>query len=93
MGSSDFFGYMCHGTEQGRVHRQLTGDAVKRLKKVKINVDDLWVENQDGMTVRVISVAPNSVRYTREDLPDMVLARYRRGFLEDFTPKKVSTDV
>lgn len=93
MGSSDFFGYMCHGTEQGRVHRQLTGEVVERLKKVKITVGDLWVEKQDGMTVRVISVAPNSVRYAREDLPDMVLARYRRGFLEDFTPKKVSTEL
>lgn len=61
---------------------------MQRLKKVKINVDSLWVDNQDGSTVRVVAVAPNSIRYTPEDLPDMVLARYRRGFLEDFTPKK-----
>lgn len=27
MGSTDFFGYMCHGTEQGRMHRLLTAIA------------------------------------------------------------------
>jgi hypothetical protein len=61
---------------------------MKRLVPVNIEVGSTWIDNQDQSVVKVIKVTSNSVRYVLEDLPDLELSRYRRGFLEDFTQRK-----
>lgn len=53
--------------------------------KPRAYLGQIWRDKQDGSHARVVEVTRHSIRYTPTDLPDLILARRKRGFFEDFT--------
>lgn len=77
MGSTDFFGYMCHGTEQGRVLKELLA-----LTETGENINDIigteWEEVETGLIVHVVdeTIYRLQYRYTELDIDPVVCDKY-----------------
>lgn len=56
------------------------------MKKAKqqVYVQQRWMDKQDHSIVRVVEVTRTSVRFITEGLEDIILARYKRAFLQDY---------